>query len=598
MKLAYWMYAGPAHIGTLRVASSFKNVHAIMHAPLGDDYFNVMRSMLERERDFTPVTTSIVDRHVLTRGSKEKVVDNIKRKQKEDRPDLILLTPTCTSSILQEDLQNFVNRAAMKNDFDFLLADVNHYRVNELQAADRTLEQIVRFYIKKRSQEDKLNVKKTEKPSCNIIGIFTLGFHNMHDSRELKRLLYDLGIQVNQVIPQGGSVTNLKDLPKAWFNVIPYREVGLMAANFLEKECGMPYVSITPMGLLDTASFIREIAKILKTHKANLSLRKTVIIQKPNFLHNNQKEKDLCPYSDPGKSFLSSFKRKKVILQKSNCSKKKEDQKEKDLCTNSDLGHSFLSLSSFKKKEEKQKQEKNDKEENYIDQQTRFVSQAAWFSRSIDCQNLTGKKTIVFGDATHAASMTKILTREMGIKVSCAGTYCKHDADWFRENVEGFCDQVLITDDHTIVGDMIARIEPAAIFGTQMERHIGKRLDIPCGVISAPVHIQNFPLGFRPFLGYEGTNQIADLVYNSFTLGMEDHLLDVFGGHDTKEVITKSLSTDSDSHWGPDGLAELNKIPGFVRGKIKRNTERFARENGFTEITAEVMYAAKEAAGA
>ena len=39
MKLAYWMYIGPAHIGTLRVASSFKNVHAIMHAPLGDDYF-------------------------------------------------------------------------------------------------------------------------------------------------------------------------------------------------------------------------------------------------------------------------------------------------------------------------------------------------------------------------------------------------------------------------------------------------------------------------------------------------------------------------------------------------------------------------------
>jgi light-independent protochlorophyllide reductase subunit B len=47
-------------------------VHAIMHAPLGDDYFNVMRSMLERERDFTPVTASIVDRNVLARGSQEK----------------------------------------------------------------------------------------------------------------------------------------------------------------------------------------------------------------------------------------------------------------------------------------------------------------------------------------------------------------------------------------------------------------------------------------------------------------------------------------------------------------------------------------------
>merc|ERR1712178_309629 len=74
-----------------------------MHAPLGDDYFNVMRSMLERERDFTPVTASIVDRHVLARGSQEK----------EEDPDLILLTPTCTSSILQEDLQNFANRASL-----------------------------------------------------------------------------------------------------------------------------------------------------------------------------------------------------------------------------------------------------------------------------------------------------------------------------------------------------------------------------------------------------------------------------------------------------------------------------------------------------
>lgn len=561
MKLAYWMYAGPAHIGTLRVASSFKNVHAIMHAPLGDDYFNVMRSMLERERDFTPVTASIVDRHVLARGSQEKVVENITRKDKEEQPDLIVLTPTCTSSILQEDLQNFVNRAAMDADSDVILADVNHYRVNELQAADRTLEQIVRFYIQKAKKENNLNQTKTDKPSANIIGIFTLGFHNQHDCRELKRLLNDLGIEINEVIPEGGSVTNLKNLPKAWFNVVPYREVGLMAANYLEKECGMPYVSTTPMGLVDTAFFIREV------------LLCTQIIEKNSGFSSSNKSTSLLS----NRRFDSLDVRATSLPLPSDITEGdvKGEKGEKDI-----LKGDISML------------------ENYIDQQTRFVSQAAWFSRSIDCQNLTGKKAIVFGDATHAASMTKILAREMGIRVSCAGTYCKHDADWFRDNVEGFCDEVLITDDHTQVGDMIARIEPAAIFGTQMERHIGKRLDIPCGVISAPVHIQNFPLGYRPFLGYEGTNQIADLVYNSFTLGMEDHLLEIFGGHDTKEVITKSLSTDSDLTWAPDGLAELNKIPGFVRGKIKRNTEKFARENGFNEITVELMYAAKEAAGA
>jgi light-independent protochlorophyllide reductase subunit B len=512
MKLAYWMYAGPAHIGTLRVASSFQNVHAIMHAPLGDDYFNVMRSMLERERDFTPVTASIVDRHVLARGSQEKVILNIDRKGREENPDLILLTPTCTSSILQEDLQNFVNRAAETLGSDILLADVNHYRVNELQAADRTLEQIVRFYMEKAQKDGTLSTEKSVKPSANIIGTFTLGFHHHHDLRELSHILSDLGVEVNEVIPENGSVKRLKNLTKAWFNIVPYREIGLMAAQYLEREFGIPFVSKTPMGIVDTGDFIREIASFLKSKDA-------------------------------------------------------------------------LSLDV----------------ESYIRSQSQFVSQSAWFSRSIDCQNLTGKRGFVFGDATHAAAMTKILSREMGIRVCCAGTYCKHDADWFREEVEGFCDEVLITDDHTKVKEKISVLQPAVLFGSQMERHIGKRYDIPCGVISAPVHIQNFPLGYKPFLGYEGTNQIADLVYNSFTLGMEDHLLEIFGGHDTKDsniVISENEKDDSSLFWTEEGIAELKRIPGFVRGKIKKNTEKFAKEMGIREITLEVLYAAKEAVGA
>jgi light-independent protochlorophyllide reductase subunit B len=142
------------------------------------------------------------------------------------RPDLIVLTPTCTSSILQEDLQNFVDQAQLDSKGDVMLADVNHYRVNELQAADRTLEQIVKFYIEKARKQGNLPEGKTEKPSVNIIGITTLGFHNQHDCTELKKLMGELGIEVNLVIPQGAHVETLKDLPKAWFNLVPYREVG------------------------------------------------------------------------------------------------------------------------------------------------------------------------------------------------------------------------------------------------------------------------------------------------------------------------------------------------------------------------------------
>jgi light-independent protochlorophyllide reductase subunit B len=509
LKLAYWMYVGPAHVGTLRVASSFKNVHAIMHAPLGDDYFNVMRSMLERDREFTPVTASVVDRHVLARGSQEKVINNILRKDQDECPDLILLTPTCTSSILQEDLQNFAEQASLKSQAKVILADVNHYRVNEMQAMDRTLEQVVSFYINESKKQGDFENTKTEKPSVNIIGMFTLGFHNQHDGRELKRLFNDLGIEVNQVIPENGEIKELKNLPKAWCNIVPYREVGLMTAKYLKEECDMPYIDTIPMGILGMQSFVEQLQVVFN---------------------------ELKP----------------------------------------DLNFDFA---------------------DYIVRQTKFISQSAWFSRSIDCQNLTGKKAVVFGNATHASCMTRILTQEMGIKVVCAGTYCKHDSDWFTEQVKDYCDEILITDDQTEVSNMISRIEPAAIFGTQMERHIGKRLDIPCGVISAPIHIQNFPLGYRPFLGYEGTNQIADLVYNSFALGMEDHLLEIFGGHDTKE-LTPAPTDSNGLAWTPEALEELNRIPGFVRGKVKRNTEKYAVSQNAAEVTLDIMFSAKEAVSA
>lgn len=464
-----------------------------------------MKSMLERERAFTPVTASVVDRHVLARGSQEKVISNITRKDREEKPDLVVLTPTCTSSILQEDLKNFVDRAALSSTSDVLLADVNHYRVNELQAADKTLLQIIRFYLDKYNKHGKLYKVRTERISVNIIGSVDLSFHHQHDIVELKRLFLDLDIDVNLVIPGGISVDELCKIPQAWFNFVPYKEIGLLTAEYLRDNYGMHFVNIVPMGIIQISNCIMEIQKVL-------------------------------------------FKMGKPV----NYSE-------------------------------------------YIDRQARFISQSAWFSRSIDCQNLTGKKAIVFGDATHASAMTRILSSEMSIKVVWSGTYCLNDADWFKQQVKNYCDQVIVTDDHTLVANLIAETEPDAIFGTQMERHVGKRLSIPCGVISSPVHIQNFPLSYRPFFGYEGTNQIADLVYNSFTLGMEDHLLEFFGGHDTKISSHDSLSNKADLSWSNEALEELSKIPGFVRNRVKKNTERFAYSNNIKEINVKVMHQAKEA---
>ena len=45
--------------------------------------------------------------------------------------------------------------------------------------------------------------------------------------------------------------------------------------------------------------------------------------------------------------------------------------------------------------------------------------------------------------------------------------------------------------------------------------------------------------------------------------------------------------------WAAEAEKELHKIPFFVRGKARRNTEIYARDKGLPVITVETLYDAK-----
>jgi light-independent protochlorophyllide reductase subunit B len=179
-----------------------------------------------------------------------------------------------------------------------------------------------------------------------------------------------------------------------------------------------------------------------------------------------------------------------------------------------------------------------------------------------------------------------------------------------------------------------------------MERHIAKRLGVACAVISAPVHVQDFPARYSPQMGFEGANVIFDSWVHPLMMGLEEHLLGMFRGdfefhdgaaashlghgvthnapHAEEAPQAPSRSThnggvsfetrpaaapqdeDRREHglairaaepitvsWTQDAERELKKIPFFVRGKARRNTEAFASERGLTPITIETLYEAK-----
>jgi len=142
------------------------------------------------------------------------------------------------------------------------------------------------------------------------------------------------------------------------------------------------------------------------------------------------------------------------------------------------------------------------------------------------------------------------------------------------------------------------------------DSHIAKRLSIPCAVISAPVHVQDFPARYAPQMGFEGANVIFDTWVQPLMMGLEEHLLTMFRGdfefHDQAApshlgttspaattpaaaavqaggapaepaLVAPASATSSAAQpagWAPEAERELNKIPFFVRGKARRNTER------------------------
>ncbi len=404
------------------------------------------------------------------------------------------------------------------------------YQRKENWGASETFYQLVRHLSQPRSQEP----QALRVPSCNILGPSALGFRHRDDLTEIRKLLTDMGIAINVVAPQSATPADLARLADADFNVVLYPEIARLSAQWLERNYGQPFSKTIPIGVGATRAFVREVAGL-----AGL---------------------------DP-----------EAALAKVN-------------------------------------------------------SRAQWYARSVDSTYLTGKRVFVFGDATHAVAAAKVAAEEMGFAVVGIGTYSREFAREVRDAAKLYGVEALISDDYLEIESRIAELQPELVLGTQMERHIAKRLGVPCAVISAPVHVQDFPARYAPQMGFEGANVLFDTWVHPLMMGLEEHLIGMFRGdaefHEdaapshlggaahkqpapqpvvvaiepasatSQEAVTLTVATDKTNTggacaWDAGAEKELKKIPFFVRGKARRNTERYASEHGLSVITVETLYDAK-----
>ena len=534
MKLTVWTYEGPPHVGAMRVATAMKGLHYVLHAPQGDTYADLLFTMIERRNHRPPVSYTTFQARDLGADTATLFRDAARAAQERFQPQALLVAASCTAELIQDDPGGLAE--TMDLGVPVIALDLPSYQRKENFGADEAFLQLCRALAKP--------CARTETVSCNILGPTGLGFRHRDDAAEIAGLLRELGVAVNVVAPMGSSPADLARLGAAHFNVLLYPETGESAARWLEREHRQPFTRIVPLGVGATRAFIDEVRR--------------------------------------------------------------------------------LSGSTLPVDESRLRQ--------------------PWWSASVDSTYLTGKRVFVFGDGTHAMAAARIARDEMGFEVCGLGCYNREMARPMRTLARDMGLEALITDDYLEVEAEIARLQPELILGTQMERHIGKRLGIPCAVISAPVHVQDFPARYSPQMGFEGANVLFDTWVHPLVMGLEEHLLTMFrddfefhdaagpshhGGHAPNPIAAAPAAAplaqatapaaqivDLDAHrpapvaapvaatapapagngtpqWQPDAERELQKIPFFVRGKARRNTEKFASDRGLAVIGIDTLYDAK-----
>ncbi len=536
MELTLWTYEGPPHVGAMRIAASMEGVHYVLHAPQGDTYADLLFTMIERRDRRPPVTYTTFQARDLGGDTAELVKRSIAEAVERFRPEALLVGKSCTAELIQD------QPGALAGGMDLggtpvVSLELPAYSKKENWGAAETFHQLVRSLLK--AQVAPPGTAKPDpgrwrqegrRPRVNLLGPTLLGFRCRDDVREICLLLNSHGIDTAVVAPLGARPADLQRIPTADANVCLYPEVAAPVCRWLERNFGMPVVQTVPIGIGATADFLREV-------------------------------------------------------------------------------HSVLGL---------------DLPDAAAEAEAR--SRLPWYSRSVDSTYLTGKRVFIFGDATHALAAARIARQELGFEVVGLGSYSREQAREVRAAAAELGLEALITDDYLAVERAMAEAAPELVLGTQMERHSAKRLGLPCAVISTPLHVQDVPARYSPQMGWEGANVVFDTWVHPLMMGLEEHLITMFRhdfefteGHRShlghapaasptnpappraetsaaEAVVAEALTPESlaaGPAWTDDGEAELAKIPFFVRGKARRNTENFARERGLDRIDAETLYEAK-----
>ena len=146
MKLSFWTYEGPPHVGAMRVAAAMRGVHYVLHAPQGDTYADLLFTMIERRDTRPPVTYTTFQARDLGGDTAELFKTAARDAYARFQPDAMLVGASCTAELIQDDPGGLARTLGLP--CPVVALELPSYQRKENWGAAETFYQLVRAFAR------------------------------------------------------------------------------------------------------------------------------------------------------------------------------------------------------------------------------------------------------------------------------------------------------------------------------------------------------------------------------------------------------------------------------------------------------------------
>jgi light-independent protochlorophyllide reductase subunit B len=258
VRLLRGVYEGPGSHGVLRVATSMRGVHAVLRGLPGEGYFPALYGAKERIGEAAPVTLSPLWESPggsWAPGDLSRDLSNTVRRHPET--EAVILARSEAALLSGEEIPDtsLPESGETGRSPKLVTCEWEAPGVGETEAADLALVDLVRAHVRGRRE-------RSPSPTVNLFGPPVFAPGAVAEYAEAERLLALIGVGVNARVPLGASVGDLGRLPRAWANVLLYREVGESATLYLQDELGMQRVTTPMVGAAGTGAALRTVGEL------------------------------------------------------------------------------------------------------------------------------------------------------------------------------------------------------------------------------------------------------------------------------------------------------------------------------------------------